>query len=299
MEFRSHTFTCNHQTIHAKIAGKQRARTILMLHGFPEFWRAWAGVAEHLADDYQIVLPDQRGYNLSDKPTSMQAYHTKHLVADMAELISHVSPDNPVILCGHDWGASVAYLLAMRHPDKISHLIIANGVHPVCFQKALFASGKQTVASQYITSLRQPDSEDRLSEDHYAGLLDMFRSLSAAPWLKSEDIEAYLQAWSGENCLSGMINWYRASPLVVPGPDTPAQPYEITEEMRERYRISMPHLLIWGCEDKALLPESYEDLPLFAEHLEIDRIGNASHWILHEEPGQVAMKIDGFVNSQT
>ena len=153
--FTFQTFTCNGQSTHAALAGADDVPVMLMLHGFPEYWAAWADVAEHLAEDFRLVLPDQRGFNRSSKPPRVEDYDAKHLVADMVALIDQVSPDRPVVLCGHDWGASVAYALAMRHPDRVSRLIIANGVHPICFQRALYGDPAQREASQYMRLLRQ------------------------------------------------------------------------------------------------------------------------------------------------
>ena len=151
--WQSQTFSANGQQIHAMIAGPENAPVMIMLHGFPEYWAAWKNVAEHLINDWRLVLPDQRGFNLSSKPEGVDAYNTKHMVADLDDLIQQISRERKVVLCGHDWGASVAYAYAMRHSERVSQLIIANGVHPVCFQKALLACGAQTDASQYMNVL--------------------------------------------------------------------------------------------------------------------------------------------------
>ena len=128
-------------TPNVRIAGPDDAPMMVMLHGFPEYSVAWGAVAEHLAYTYRLVLLDQRGFGRSDAPEGVEAYNTKHMVADLLGLIDQLAPNQPIILCGHDWGASVAYAFAMRHPDRVSKLVIANGVHPICFQKGLYAGG--------------------------------------------------------------------------------------------------------------------------------------------------------------
>ena len=239
MTFESQYFDVNGITLHAKIAGPSMARTVVMLHGFPEYWAAWAPVAAFLEDEFRLILPDQRGFNLSSKPAGERAYDTKHMVTDLCELIQQVNPDSPVVLCGHDWGASVAYAYAMRHPKDVSHLIIANGVHPVCFQKALYAGGAQTDASQYMNVLRAEGSEARLSRENFQPLLNMFENFSAAPWLDATTKEAYRQAWKNQDALSSMLNWYRASPMVVPQSGTPGKDLPINSEMLEKYHIAI------------------------------------------------------------
>lgn len=295
MTFTSHMIEANGQNLHVKMAGPEGAPVILMLHGFPEYWASWAPVAEHFIQTHRVVLPDQRGYNLSSKPAEIEAYETKHLVADMAALIEQISPDQKVILCGHDWGASVAYALAMRHADKISHFVIANGVHPICFQKALMAGGAQTDASQYINYFCQPGVEHRLADDSFRRLLNMFEKFSAAPWLTDEINAAYCTAWQGPETVATMLNWYRASPMQVPKSGDAGQQLEITEVMREKYNISMPHLLLWGLQDVALLPEARADLGEFAADLTVKEIEDSGHWILHEKPEWVADQINEFM----
>ncbi len=296
--FKDQFLTCNGQSIHLKTCGPKDAPVMLMLHGFPEYWAAWAQVARFFTDQYQVVLPDQRGFNLSSKPTDLEAYATKHLVADMIALSDQISPDKPIILCGHDWGASVAYAMAMRHPTRISHLIIANGVHPICFQKALYAGGEQTKASQYMNVLRAKTSEQRLKENNYERLLGMLKKFSSTPWLTDEIADEYRIAWDQTGALSAMLNWYRGSPMVVPQTDAPPTPFSITKAMQEKYTIAMPHLLLWGKDDTALLPQAYADLGKFCPDLTIKQTNNASHWILHERPEWVANNIHQFIESQ-
>ncbi len=294
--WQSHSLLANGQNIHTMLAGPEDAPVMVMLHGFPEYWAAWKDVADRLADNWRVVLPDQRGFNLSSKPDGVEAYETKHMVADLDDLIQQVSPDAPVVLCGHDWGASVAYAYAMRHADKVSHLFIANGVHPICFQKALLAGGAQTDASQYMNVLRAPESDTRLAQNRFEKLLRMFEKFSSAPWLTDDVKEQYRAAWSQPGALPAMLNWYRSSPMIVPESGTVPRPLPITDDMREKYRIRMPHLVMWGLDDTALLPEAREDLEKFCDDLTVQEIENASHWILHEQPDLVTDRIKHFLD---
>lgn len=110
---------------------------IVFLHGFPEYWAAWKPVFPALAKDFLIIAPDQRGYNLSDAPQDVEAYRAKHLVADILTLANRLLGERKFLLAGHDWGASVAYALTIAAPERLTGLVIVNGVHPVPFQRAL------------------------------------------------------------------------------------------------------------------------------------------------------------------
>ena len=293
--FSSHKLTCNDQTIHFVAAGAEDAPVILFLHGFPEYWAAWQPVFEHLLDEYSIIAPDQRGFNLSSRPAGVEAYQVNHLVADMVALIGQVSPDQPVILCGHDWGASIAYAMAIWHPHLIKKLVIANGVHPMCFQQALLAGGAQTDASQYIHRLRQKGIEERLAANGFQHMFAMFDKFSATPWLDEAAREGYRTAWSHPGALAAMLNWYRASPLIVPEPGSPPKEMQITDKLKTKFAITMPHLLIWGMKDPALLPQSREKLGQFCRDLKLVEVKDGDHWLLHTHDSEIATEIRQFV----
>ncbi|MEL6463945.1 MAG: alpha/beta fold hydrolase [Pseudomonadota bacterium] len=253
---------------------------ILMLHGFPEYGGAWEEIATRLADRFYCVAPDQRGYGASYTPAEVDAYAMPRLVADMAALIGQ---RGPVIVMGHDWGASVAYGLAMFRPDLVSHLVIANGVHPVPFQRAMASGGAQSEASQYINFLRNDASEEALARDEFAKLLKLFSAKMDLSWLAGARLDAYKAVWR-QSGLRGMINWYRASPLIVAHPGAPV---DLPDFPVERLKVRCPHLLIWADGDTALLPVSTDGLETFAADLTRMSVSGADHWVLHQKPDEV------------
>ncbi len=254
---------------------------MLMLHGFPEYGGAWGDLAPLLADRFHCIAPDQRGYGGSYAPDEVGAYATSQLVGDMVALIGD---GGPVTVFGHDWGAAVAYGLAMFQPHLVDRLIVANGVHPVPFQRAMASGGAQSAASQYINYLRQPGSEDALAADDFAGMLGFFSAKMDMSWLSGSRLDGQKAAWR-QSGLRGMINWYRASPLVVADPGAPVPMPDLP---LDKLRVRCPHLLIWGEDDKALLPSSTEGLEEFAPDLKRACISGADHWVLHQKPQEVA-----------
>jgi pimeloyl-ACP methyl ester carboxylesterase len=60
--------------------------------------------------------------------------------------------------------------------------------------------------------------------------------------------------------------------------------------------VPCPHLLIWGKEDTALLPESYAGLEDYAPDLTLRSFAGADHWICHQKPGEVAAAISGWLD---
>lgn len=261
---------------------------LLMLHGFPEYGGAWSDLAPHLAHRFHCIAPDQRGYGQSWSPDGVQNYTARALVGDMAALIAACG--GPVTVLGHDWGAAVAYGLAMFRPDLVDRLIIANGVHPVPFQRALAAGGAQSAASQYINTLRRDGSEDRLAADDFARLLSLFSAHMDLGWLTGDRLAEYKAEWGRDGGrLKTMIHWYRASPLRVADPGHPIT--GLPDLPRDRLTVQCPHLLIWGERDTALLPEASAGLEDFAPDLTRVTIPDADHWLCHQKPGAVARAI--------
>lgn len=294
--FRSDFVTCDGITLHlvhngAAFDGKpldDPRKPILMLHGFPEFWIAWVSVMQQLGDEYLILVPDQRGYNKSDAPQSAEHYKARLLVGDMVTLTRKVLGERPFSLCGHDWGASIAYALAINFPDRVETLLIANGVHPVCFQRAMIDDPAQARASAYFHILRSAGAGVHMAADDFAKTFSMFEKFSVTPWLDDAMKERYRAAWDGEVRLGAMLHWYNSSPIVVPveGETVPEAPlYHVGPD---QFRISMPHVLVWGTGDQALLPAAHAGLEDFCDDLTRVEIEAADHWVLHTHGRQVA-----------
>jgi epoxide hydrolase 4 len=272
--------------------GPAGAPPVLMLHGFPEYGGAWAGLAAALPG-WRCLAPDQRGYGESWAPPEVAAYDLRALVADMAALIEQVGGPVPVI--GHDWGAVVAYGLAIWRPDLVSRLVVLNGVHPGPFQRAAAAGGAQSAALGYIAYLRAEGSEARLAADGFARLRRLFAEGMDMRWLGGPVLERYLRAWSGPGVMRGMVNWYRASPLRVAEPGQPIGDAHVLSHAAGRVRA--PHLVIWGKGDRVLLPESLEGLGAYCDDLTLRRVAGADHWVIHQRTAEVARLIDGWLRA--
>ena len=149
----------------------------------------------------------------------------------------------------------------------------------------LAAGGTQTAASQYMTFLRRDDAEARLSADGYAKLLGLFAENMDMSWMTPERRDVYVGEWSRPGRLRGMVNWYRATPLVIP---KPGETVAVPPMDPEKLRVRMPHLLVWGLGDTALLPEATEGLETYCDDLTRVEIEGADHWLVHQRPDEVA-----------
>ena len=285
----------NGHPFHIRHWGDPGLPVLLMLHGFPEYGGAWGDLAPLLARHFHCIAPDQRGYGQSWAPAGVENYVLSELVSDMAALIGQIG--GPVHVLGHDWGASVAYGLAMFRPDLVSRLIIANGVHPVPFQRELAAGGAQSAASQYINTLRRQGSEDTLGADDFARLLKLFSAHMNLDWLSGDRLAAYKAEWARPGRLKAMINWYRATPLQVADPGKPIT--DLYPLPVEQMMVRCPHLLIWGEDDTALLPVATQGLEDFAPYLTRVSLSGVDHWLCHQRPEAVADVILAWTRHQS
>lgn len=270
-----------------RTAGEPGRPLLLFLHGFPEFSGGWDEMLSRLSDQFYCVAPDQRGYGQSSKPDGVGSYAAGKLASDAAAILTHFAPRARAVV-GHDWGASVAYALSIARPALIEKLVIMNGAHPIPFQLALAAGGAQSAASQYFHDLRSAQAETRLAANNFAELAALFGGDMDMSWLAGERRNAYLNAWSQPGALTAILNWYRATPFQVALPGVPIPAENLVPLSPSNLRIRMPHLLIWGMNDTALLPESYKGLGALCSDLTLVELEQADHWLHHQKPDEVA-----------
>lgn len=280
----------NGLSFHVETSGDPSRPLLLFLHGFPEYSGAWDEMRARLSDTYFCVAPDQRGYGRSSKPEGVRAYAGGKLAADAAAILTHFAPRAHAVI-GHDWGASVAYALSFARPELIERLIIMNGAHPIPFQQALAAGGAQSAASQYFHDLRAETAEASFSADRFARLGAIFAKGMDMSWLSGDRLDAYHAAWGAPGAMTAMLNWYRATPMQVAAPGAPIGEADRLPLDPARLRVTMPHTLIWGMNDKALTPEATVGLEDLCDDLRRVEIVDADHWLHHQRPDDVAALI--------
>lgn len=287
--------------LHYVARGEEKAQAILFLHGFPEFWYAWRDQLAEFGKDHRAVALDMRGYNLSAKPPKVEDYAVPLLVADVKAMLDRLSPGRKAILVGHDWGGAIAWAFAIAHPEYLEKLVIINAPHPGVFSRELKSNPAQQKASGYMVMFRSEQAEGILSANNYAALTGIFTRTSKPDVFTEEDRRAYIKAWSQPGALTGGLNYYRAARI---GP--PAASADVTAEKADPVPITpgasltvkVPTLVIWGEKDTALLTGNLDGLGGYVPDLQIKRIPQASHWVVHEEPELVNRYIREFIGGK-
>lgn len=268
-------------TLNVATAGEPGAPPLIFLHGFPESHRTWRHQINEFARDHFVVAPDQRGFGASDQPGGVENYTPDKPVADLIALADHFGIDR-FTLVGHDWGGAIAWMAALNRPDRVARLIIVNAPHPLVFQKSLIDDPAQRAASQYITAFRSPGIEAHIANMGVETFFDTSFARHADPALLAEEKPHYLADWSRPGAMTAMLNWYRASAISVPAMDEDAaMPAFVTAPFP---RVQPPTLVIWGMQDKALLPVQLDGLADHVPDLTVTEIEDAGHFVPWEKP---------------
>lgn len=279
-------------TLHTRHTGNGPARVVL-LHGFPEGAFAWDEVMQALAPAARCWAPDQRGYGRSSAPAEVGAYRAKHLVQDLAALIGHVGAPLD-LLVAHDWGGAVAWNLAVQHPGLLKQLLIINSPHPGTFLRELQHNPLQQEASQYMNFLCRPDAARLLADNGHERLWQFFTHMGPAPWLDAAMRARYEAHWALG--LQGGLNWYAASPM---RPATrPEDPIHTLALPDEALTVRVPTTVLWGERDTALLPGLLTGLQRWVPQLQVQRVPEATHWLVHEQPQRVVAVIQALLQGR-
>lgn len=283
-----------------RVAGAADRPLMLFLHGFPEAAFVWDALLLHFSQaangGYLCVAPDMRGYAGSSSPTDMKAYRAKELVKDIIALKQHFSPIEPLAcLVAHDWGGAVAWNMANQHPALMQKLAIINSPHPGTFLRDLKNDSKQQSSSDYMNFLIREDAARLLKDDDFRRLWTFFSNMGAETgphaWLDEATKDQYRQVWN--QGLDGALNYYRASPLrPATAQDPAASAIDLPMEM---LRITVPTLVIWGMQDTALSPGLIDGLEDFVPDLELHKVDEGTHWLVHEQPDWVAQTIGNWL----
>ncbi len=280
-------------TMNVALAGPEDAPPVILLHGFPESHRTWAKLAPLLADRWRLIMPDLRGFGDSDRPLDVAAYSTDTLIADVFALADALGVDRFALL-GHDWGGAVAWAAALRGNSRIERLAIINSPHPTIFQRSIIDDQAQRAASQYISAFRNPGMEAQVARMGVDRFFDKsFRGHVELTAIDPEDRERSIADWSRPGALTAMFNWYRASQITVPamGEDAALPNWVV----RGVPRLKIPVRIIWGLDDKALLPVQLDGIGEIGDDVEVVPLAGVGHFAPWQAPGQVAAALAPFL----
>lgn len=213
-------------------AGPADGTPVLLLHGFPQSSLEWEAQLAALGDaGYDAVAPDLRGYSPGARPLEVEAYRLDALTSDVYAIADALGFERFHVV-GHDWGAAIAWNVAMVDPERILSLTAVSVPHPIAYAIALANDPDQQQKAQYIDFFRQVGVAEQTLLGNDAALLRSVYGTGPA----SEHAESYVELLSEPGALTAALNYYRALGLAGTGGSS----------------IVVPTLYVWSTGDNFL-----------------------------------------------
>ena len=269
--------------------GPENGTPVILLHGFPEFYYGWKNQIPALVQEgFHVILPDQRGYNLSDKPKGISAYDVDILAQDIIGLFDHFGI-RKAKLVGHDWGAVVAWTVAINYPARVEKLAILNVPHPDVMTDFVLNNSAQRKKSWYVFFFQIPMYvEWVLSKNNFEYLARMLTHSGRKNTFTETDVIEYKKAWSQKGALTGMLNWYRAAMRR-------GLRFAFNRKKSPARRVHVPTIMLWGKRDVALSSEMAQPSIDLCDHGELTFFDKSTHWVQHDAKEEVNQKLIEFM----
>ncbi len=287
-------------------AGQQnRGNPIVLCHGWPEHAFTWRHQVPALAAaGYHVIVPNQRGYGNSSRPTEVTDYDIEHLSGDLVALLDHYGYEDATFV-GHDWGAFVVWGLTLLHPNRVNKVINLalpyqeRGETPwIEFMEEVFGAD-----FYFVHFNRQPGVADAVLDENTSQFLrNMYRknvpvsaplpgmamiNLAKAetplgePIMGDSELAVFVSAFESTG-FTGSINWYRNMD----------RNWRLLADVNPI--IQQPTLMIHG--DQDLIPK-FEKLTEFVPNAEVVSL-DCGHWIQQEKPEETNQAILKWLEQQ-
>jgi pimeloyl-ACP methyl ester carboxylesterase len=255
---------------------------IVLLHGWPGFWKDWEKVMPALADNFSVLAPDLRGFGLSSKPESSDEYTLDHYSKDLESLLDSLSIGKAIIV-GYDVGSVVAAYFAAHNTERAEGLVLLNPSYP--------GIGKRRIEEKYVSEswyqyFHLLDLAERLvgysRETTKIYLTHFYRYWGyRSEAFNERDIEEYVDIYYYKGGLKGGFNWYKA-------------------RVKTRYgdwlggRVLVPTLVLWSDRDPVFPLEWSDRVQEYFPNSELRIISECGHFIPREKPEEVVRYIKKF-----
>jgi len=299
-------FSVNGVELEVFEAGQENAgNPIVLCHGWPEHAFSWRYQMPALAAaGYHVIVPNQRGYGNSSRPSKVTDYDIEHLSGDLVGLLDHYGYDDATFV-GHDWGANVVWGLALLHPERVDKVISLALPYQARSEKPwiLFMEGFLGSDYYFVHFNRQPGVADAVLDENTSQFLrNMFRkdlppappepgmmmiNLARAeaplgePLMSDRELAVFVSAFE-KTGFTGSINWYRNLD----------RNWHILADVDPI--IQKPALMIYG--DRDLIPKS-GNLTEFVPNVDVVSL-DCGHCIQQEKPQETNQAILNWLEQQ-
>lgn len=286
-EWQHHFIETNRIRLHCVTQGE--GELVILLHGFPEFWYSWRYQIPALARHFKVVVPDLRGYNDSDKPST--GYDLDTLAADIQGLIEGLGYTR-AHLVGHDWGGAIAWHMAQKFPQSLNRMVVLSAAPVQRFVQEMLSNADQLRRSWYIVGFQVPGLPEWLIQQNLADFVkNILREQAIRKGAFSkEHTQIYQSALAKPGVLSAALNYYRQ--MMAPW-------NWVRDWVNTPNLITVPTLVLWGEEDSLLPPRVTQGLErLMTAPFKLTLIPHCGHWVQQEAPQTVNRELLAFLRDE-
>jgi len=260
---------------------------VLLLHGWPGFWFDWSKVIPLLSKEADVIVPDFRGYGLSDKPQiePVTGYSPAILAKDIIEILDDVGVDQ-VIVAAHDIGATIAQTLAKTHASRVKSLVLFNPPYPGIGARRFDPDVQPQFWYQHLHNLElfeQLFAEEPSSARKY---VHHFYEHWSGGTIEETDLQSILDMYAEPGALLSSIMYYRAraaDKVKQANGSSPSSP------------ILQETTVLWGEADPVMKVEWSDRLGEFFENVTLKRLPGIGHFVPLESPQEAAGAILGHI----
>ena len=275
--------------IELQVLDEGRGPLVVLCHGFPELAFSWRHQVPALTDaGFRVVVPDLRGYGASSAPVELEAYDVVSLCGDLRGLLDALDEEQAAFV-GHDWGAWLAWQLAVLHPERVRAVAALSVPFVPRAPARPLAIMRQNLGEDfYIVWFQQPGVADAALASDVRRTLTTSRQWTSqwaedagppprrAAWMSERELAVYVEAFERTG-FTGGLNWYRNID----------RNWELTAEVAER-RVQQPALFMTGEQDPVRT-----FMPAAAMHGWVSDlrgeivVPGAGHWLQQQAPAAV------------
>jgi pimeloyl-ACP methyl ester carboxylesterase len=283
--FKTRFVTANGASLHLAEGGT--GEPIMLLHGYPQSGEIWRLIAEQLAKDHHIIIPDLRGMGLSE--ATADGYELSNIAQDLHE-ITRILGYRGLSVIGHDWGGASGAVYALRYPKEVSRLAIIESALPGGGFEDLWTFAKPNGLFTFIPFLLmgagdpEQDTTAKLIEGREEIFLKhLWRSFTGDPnKAPFSHWQPYVEAMRRPGVARAGASYYRSA-------------YQSADAVRSviKTKLSIPVLSIAG--EKGIGQMQQKLVEAFASNLKSTIVPGAGHFVAEECPQELLRALQEFL----
>lgn len=255
-----------------------RGEPVVFLHGWPEFNRTWMHNLPVLAEQYDVIAPDLRGFGrTTSKMGSREGGSPPQLLArDLSNLMDGLGIERFAIV-SHDIGSVVAQTLTQAQPERVSALFFFNCVYPGIGKR--WGDPKHFSETWYQYFHQTPFAADLVASSRDATRI--YLSSMLAHWAHDETafdgvLDEWVDSFRRPGNVQGGFDWYVGVSRY--------RMQLITEGAPVIPKIAQPTYVLWGAHDPVLKVAWADRLDEYFESFKFEQAETAGHFVHFEQP---------------